>query len=267
MKTKACKIVAAAYHRVRAQAVLAMLVALVGGICFGGCATKPQVVQVEDESGQMMTMPRSTWTGAASGEQANALAREMAQVNKNQKTQADMLARQIQQANTSTMQRFDQLDGNISSLRTTHQQELQTSQQALAKLEQLSSEQGSGEVTLFFKTGSVELDHFQYQRLVNFLDYLARHSHGRTIIIVSIGSASATGSPRVNKKLSTERSETPLPVIDQYLIDTPHKFYKVTGIGDLYAPKNAPANVEYRYQNVRIIAAYDAANLPQIPES
>ncbi len=46
-----------------------------------------------------------------------------------------------------------------------------------------------------------------------------------------------------------ERSEMPLPVINQYLVDVPHRFYKVTGIGDLYAPKNAPVQVENRYRD------------------
>jgi hypothetical protein len=83
---------------------------------------------------------------------------------------------------------------------------------------------------------------------------------------VSIGSASATGNPQINKKLSIERSDAPLPVIDQYLVNVPHKFYKVTGIGDLYAPKNAPLQIEARYQSVRIIAAYSASALPAIPK-
>jgi hypothetical protein len=38
-------------------------------------------------------------------------------------------------------------------------------------------------------------------------------------------------------------------------------------IGDMHAPKNAPLQVEARYQSVRIIAAYDASNLPETPGS
>lgn len=230
---------------------LVTAVAFVGALILGGCTTPSQVVQVEEPSGQQqqMTMPKSTWTGAASG------------------TQADALAKEIQQSNNNTMQQFDQVEGNMSKLQTTENKDLQTSQQALAKLEQLSNQQGSGQITLFFKTGSAELDQFQFQRLVNFLDYLSRESRGRTVILVSIGSASAIGSPQINKKLSMERSEAPLPIINQYLVDVPHKFYKVTGIGDLYAPKNASLQVEHRYQSVRIIAAYDTANLPATPGS
>ena len=64
-----------------------------------------------------------------------------------------------------------------------------------------------------------------------------------------------------------ERSEAPLPIINQYLVNIPHNFYKVTGIGDMYAPKNAPAQVEHRYPSVRIIAVYNASNLPPVPGS
>jgi hypothetical protein len=116
---------------------------------------------------------------------------------------------------------------------------MSSAQQTLAKLEQLSNEQGTGQITLFFKTGSIEMDSFQTQRLVSFLDYLARESRGRTVILVSIGSASAVGNSELNKKLSTERSEAPLPMINQYLVNVPHKFHKVTGVRDMYAPKNA----------------------------
>jgi len=194
-------------------------------------------------------VPKSTLTGAASG------------------AQADALAQQVVTANNNTMQKFDQVEGRLDRLQAEDSQDLQTAQQALQKLEQLSNLQGTGQITLFFKTGSAELDQFQYQRLVNFLDYLARESRGRLAILVSIGSASAIGNPQFNKKLSIERSEAPLPIISQYLVNVPHKFYKVTGIGDMYAPKNASLQVEHRYQSVRIIAAYDTSNLPATPAS
>jgi len=137
-----------------------------------------------------------------------------------------------------------------------------TENQALKKLEQLADAQGTGQITLFFAEGSDKLDKMQTQRLISFLDYLSRQSRGQTVIIVSIGSASAVGNPQVNKKLSMARSQNPLPVIDQYLVNIPHKFYKVTGIGDMYAPKDSSMQIEQRYQNVRIVAAYDTAGLP-----
>ena len=165
------------------------------------------------------------------------------------------------------MKQFDAENGRLDRLQSAENKDYQTAQQALTKLEQLSNLQGTGQITLFFKTGSAEIDQFQYQRLVSFLDYLSCESRGRTVILVSIGSASAIGSPQINKKLSIERSDSPLSVINQYLVNVPHNFYKVTGIGDMYAPKNASLQVEHRYQSVRIIAVYDANKLPPMPGS
>ncbi len=44
-------------------------------------------------------------------------------------------------------------------------------------------------------------------------------------------------------------------------MNTPHQFYKVSAVGDMYAPRNASQLVNQRYQNVRIVAAYSAAQL------
>ena len=76
------------------------------------------------------------------------------------------------------------------------------------------------------------------------------------MILVSVGSASAVGPASINRQLSIGRSQAPLPIINQYLVNTPHNFYKVSAVGDMYAPKNASQQVDQRYQNVRIIAAY-----------
>jgi outer membrane protein OmpA-like peptidoglycan-associated protein len=64
----------------------------------------------------------------------------------------------------------------------------------------------------------------QYDRLVNFLDYLSRDSRGRKVLFLLIGSASATGSLAINEKLSRERSQEPEPIIEQYLVNVPHQF-------------------------------------------
>ncbi|MFO1206972.1 MAG: hypothetical protein U1E63_14840, partial [Burkholderiales bacterium] len=88
---------------------------------------------------------------------------------------------------------------------------------------------------------------------------------GRKVILVSVGSASAIGSASVNQKLSMERSQAPLATIDQYLVNVPHQYYKVSAVGDMYAPKGASMQVEQRYQNVRLIAAYDKSQLGNVP--
>ena len=76
---------------------------------------------------------------------------------------------------------------------------------------------------------------------------------------MSVGSASAIGSAAINAKISAERSNAPLNTINQYLVNTPHKFFKVSGVGDMYAPKGGSTAVENRYQSVELIAAYDTA--------
>jgi len=205
------------------------------------CAGQPETFTVNPS--QPVTVPKGTVTGGASVGDANAL------------------AQMIVDGNNNAMTQFDKLGGDMSRMQATDTQELQASQQALAQLEQLSDEQGSGQVTLFFAEGSARLDQDQQQRLIRFLDYLSRESRGRTVILVSVGSASAVGSAACNRKLSGERSQSPLPIIEQYLVNTPHQFYKVSAVGDMYAPKNAPMAVEQRYQNVRIVAAYNKSQL------
>ena len=210
------------------------LLAVAAAAVLAGCAGQPQTYSLE--GGQSVTVPKGTMLGGASAGQTTALAQEIADTNNNAMTQ-------------------------FGKVENTQNKELATSQAALAKLEQISMDQGTGSITLFFAEGSATLDQFQYQRLVGFLDYLQRESRGRKVILVSIGSASAVGSASVNQKLSQERSQAPLPIINQYLVNTPHQFFKVSAIGDMYAPKGAPMSVEKRYQSVRIIAAYDAAQL------
>jgi len=133
-------------------------------------------------------------------------------------------------------------------------------------LEHLSQQQGSGEITLFFATGSGALPSsgLQYQRLINFVDYLSRMSRGRKVLFVMIGSASTTGSMSVNQRLSQERAQAPEPVMDQYLVNVPHQFFKVHGIGDMYSPKNVTLQEDQRYQNVRIIAVYETDQIPAL---
>jgi hypothetical protein len=129
----------------RVEGLVLGLVGIAAAALLGGCATQPETVTMQAPGGppQQVTVPKSTFTGAASGAQADALARE------------------IVDANNSTMQQFDQVDGRLDRLQATGSKELQTAQQALGQLEQLSNDQGTGQITLFFKTGSTEIDQFQ----------------------------------------------------------------------------------------------------------
>jgi outer membrane protein OmpA-like peptidoglycan-associated protein len=219
-----------------------------------GCAGQPQqfvVQQPDEQKPQTVTFPNGTTFGGASG------------------TQASTLAQLVVDSNNNNMKEYEQLQEGQAKNLAASSKNLQTSQQALGMLEQMSQQQGTGEITLFFSTGSATLPSsgLQYDRLVNFLDYLSRDSRGRKVIFVMIGSASATGSLAINEKLSRERSQAPEPIIDQYLVNVQHQFYKVYGLGDLYAPKNVTLQEDQRYQSVRIIAVYETSQIPKVPAS
>ena len=209
-----------------------------------GCAGQPQQFSMQrpdEQKPQTVTFPNGTVFGGASGQQASSL------------------AQLIVDSNNNNMKDYEQLEGTSSK-------NLQTSQHALQMLEHMSQQQGTGEITLFFATGAAVLPQsgLQYQRLINFVDYLSRMSRGRKILFVMIGSASATGNMSVNQRLSQERAQAPEPAIDQYLVNVPHQFFKVHGIGDAYSPKNVNLTQEQRYQNVRIIAVYETNQIPAL---
>jgi outer membrane protein OmpA-like peptidoglycan-associated protein len=223
--------------------------AVVIAVVLAGCAGQTEQLSMQrpqqgtqPTAPQSVTFPNGTPFGGASGRQA------------------DQLAQLIAESNNDNMQNYQQLQGTGSK-------NLQTSQQTLSLIENLSNEQGTGQITLFFPTGSAELrgGSEQYERLVRFLDYLARESRGRELLFVSIGSASTTGNPQLNERLSRERSQAPEPVIDQYLVNNPHRYYKVYGLGDTYSPKNASLTAEQHYQNVRLVAVYQTDQVPVGP--
>lgn len=202
---------------------------------------------------QQVVFPNGTVFGGASGQQASALAQIVVESNNNN-------MKEYQQIQASQTKDFQQLQGSETK-------NLQTSQQALQMLEQLSNQQGTGQITLFFPTGesSIPQTSLQYTRLITFLDYLSRESRGRKVLFLMVGSASATGNAQINERLSRERAAAPEPIIDQYLVNVPHQFFKVYGLGDVYSPKDASMTVEQRYQNVRIIAVYDTDQVPMLP--
>ena len=60
------------------------------------------------------------------------------------------MAQLVVDSNNNNMKDYEQLQGTTSK-------NLQTSQQALSMLEHLSDQQGTGQITLFFPTGSAAL--------------------------------------------------------------------------------------------------------------
>ena len=251
------------------NAILVRTAAIVVAVHLAGCAGQSEMFSMQSPSGapQSVTFPNGTVFGGASSKEASSLARiAVDSNNNNMKEFAEIQAAQRDEREAA-QQAAQQAEQERAAIKALDSKELQTSQQAVSMLEQLSAQQGSGQITLFFPSGATRIPQgsLQYDRLVNFLDYLSRQSRGRTVLFVMIGSASATGSHAINERLSRERSEAPVPIIDQYLVNVPHQYHKITGIGDAYAPKDASLSVEQRYQNVRIIAVYETDQVPPLP--
>ena len=233
-------------------------------VVIGGCAGGPQTYYMDQSDGrsQAVTFPNGTVFGGASGRQASSLAQIMVDSNNNNMKDYEAL----QATSSKNLQATQEALQMLQRQDATSSKNLQTSQHALQVLEHLSQQQGTGEITLFFATGSATLPSsgLQYDRLINFVDYLSRMSRGRKILFVMIGSASATGNMSANQRLSQERAQAPESTIDQYLVNVPHQFFKVHGIGDVYSPKNVSLTAEQRYQNVRIIAVYETDQIPAL---
>ena len=245
-----------------------------------GCAGDPKMLSIRDtgldpagpEKGmKTVEFPKGTWTGTASTEQAGTLAqafvnshnmamREFDQVKNNQEKMKGSLQNLKESA-----QRLEESNQKILA---SAQKNQDTAEKSLMRIEKLSREQGSGEITLFYPTGSgkIAAGSLEHGRLVQFVDYLSRESRGRKVLLVNIGSASATGPQGINMKLAKARSEFPLQVIDKYLVNVPHEYYKVYGLGDLYSPKKATKKEHLRYQHNRLIAVYETDQVPAVPE-
>jgi hypothetical protein len=252
-----------------------------------GCAGERKQLQMRDttvgpsgpEKGmKKVEFPNGTVFGGASKEQAGALAQifvdshnmAMQQFDKIMETQESVketqkTTREGQETIKKSTQNLEESNQKILSLAQMHQQ---TAQKALQVLEQLSQKQGTGEITLFYPTGENILNEksFEYERLVRFIDFLARESRGRKVLLVSIGSASAIGKKSWNLKLAQARAEYPKVVIDKYLVNIPHEYYKVYGTGDMYSPKGVSRQERERYQHTRLIAVLETDQVPALPE-
>lgn len=246
-----------------------------------GCAGDPKTLQMRDsaldpagpEKGmQAVEFPKGTWTGTASTEQAGTLAqvfvnshnmamKEFDQVKANQ----EKIKGGLQSLDEAT-RRLEEANRNLID---SAQKNQAVAEKTLLRLEKTSKDQGTGEITLFFPMGVKALKEgsLEYSRLVQFVDYLARESRGRKVLFVSIGSASAIGKKQVNLKLAKARSEYPQDVVAKYLVNVPHEFYKVYGVGDQYSPKLVSGKVHGRYQSSRLIAVFDTDQVPAIPEA
>lgn len=120
----------------------------------------------------------------------------------------------------------------------------------------LSQAQGAGEVTLFFDTGSAVIKPGERDKLEQFLSRIALEGYGRTVHLLLIGSASATGPRELNTRLSTQRTEAPLPIVQRMLSGGPYAIQPINALGDMYSPRNVPNQVNRLYQYVQVIVAY-----------
>ena len=178
---------------------------------------------------------------------------------------AQLTVRQFVAAHTDVMDSMaaiktsnQNIQSELDVIKKTNQKALETAQRTLQNFEDMASQQGTGEISIFFQNGSSSLEKttLDYERLVHFADFLARESRGRKVILLSIGRASAFGDQKVNTALAKKRSEVPLDILDKYLINIPHEFHKVYGTGDLNSPKDVRMKEHQRYQHTRVIAVF-----------
>ena len=203
---------------------------------------------------QQVTLPKGTCCGEASDAQAATLAQIAVDSNNNNMLEFAALQKKADK-NLDLSQRAAEAS----------EKGLQTSQQTLALVEKLMKEQGTGDIVLFFPSGSASIGQGSenHHRLVAFLDDVSSKSHGRKVLFAIVGSASPSGSAKTNERISQKRAEAVVPIIDKYLAAAPHEFYKVYGVGNTDCPKTGK-NLQ-NCQNVRVIAVYETDQLPTLP--
>jgi hypothetical protein len=250
-----------------------------------GCAGDPQKLQMRDMTSpdpdkgmKTVEFPKGTLSGKASKEQASTLAQmfvdshnmAMQQFSKVIQTHEALkeTPRSIQESQDMLKKSTQGLEQSNQKILSLTQQHLETAKKTLQLLEQLSKKQGTGEITLFFPIGETKLKEksLEYERLIRFVDFLTRESKGRKVLVVSIGSSSAAGKKSWNLKLAQARAEYPQGIIDKYLVNIPHEYYKVYGTGDMYSPKSVPRKEHERYQHTRLSSGFETDQVPALPE-
>lgn len=202
-----------------------------------------------------------------------ASADDAAQVQKAPSPDANVAVRQFVSAHAEVMGGISDIktanrgmQADLGTIKGTSQKSLETAQASLKIIEEMASQQGTGELSVFFPNGSANLakGSLEHDRLVRFADFLARESKGRKVILLSIGSASSYGNSKVNTDLAKKRAEVPLDIMDKYLVNVPHEFHKVFGNGDLNSPRDVKMKEHQRYQHTRVIAVFDKERVASI---
>ncbi|MBE0426121.1 MAG: hypothetical protein IBX72_05690 [Nitrospirae bacterium] len=238
-----------------------------------GCGGQIKELQMRDtnEQTKKVVFPKGTVLGGASKDQASVLAQIFVESHNNAMKETDEIKKSTQTLEGSTKRievSTQKIEGSTQKILESSQMNFETAQKTLMTIEHLSRSQGTGEITLFYPVASFQIKKgsLEYQRLVNFIDFLSQRSNGRKILFISIGSASAFGDMNFNRRLAEKRSDAPMEIIDKYLVNIPHEFYKVYGVGDVYSPKNVSMKEHHKYQSTRIIAFYETDQIPILPE-
>ena len=134
-------------------------------------------------------------------------------------------------------------------------------------LEDHSSLKDRSEITIFFPQDRAILlkGAPEHNRLNSFADSISREAGGKKLFFALMGSASAKGDSDYNRRLSLRRAEFVKKVLDGLLVNVPHEFHKVYGLGDSMSPKVEDKETNEKYQSVRIIAVYDIKEFPERP--
>lgn len=250
----------------RYAALLTILLSIVILTLFVGCTaekvrppytmTAPPPVEPNGavQAPQQVTLPKGTCCGEASDPQAATLAQIAVDSNNNNMLEFAALQKKADKNLDLSQRGLDTAEKN-----------LQSSQQILALVEKQAKYQGTGDIVLFFPSGSSSIGQGSenHTRLVAFLDYISNMSHGRKILFTLVGSASLSGTAKVNEHISQKRAEAPVAIIDKYLANAPHEFTKVYGVSNTHCSKAAKDGKNC--QSVRVIAVFETDQLPTLP--
>ncbi len=253
------------------------IVVIISILLLYGCAGKTTELHMRDTSAppdsptpgmKQIIFPNGTICGNASKDQASTLARIFVDSHNMAMKELEDIKAATKKSHESEAMLQKTLDESTQKILESSQKNLETSKMALQIIEKLAKEQGTGEITVFFPVGVGNLSQgsLEHKRLINFVDFLSRESRGRKVLLVSIGSASAFGDTDLNQRLAKKRSEAPVDIVEKYLINIPHEFFKVYGTGDMYSPKGVTMKEHQRYQHARIIAFFETDQLPSLPQ-
>lgn len=251
-----------------------------------GCAGQTAQIPMKDGTGatKEVVFPKGRFFGGVSQEQVGTLAKLVSDSNTATAQRLDGIdrtagetaaatgrleeaARRLQEGGTRIEDSTRRIDETSLKGLDVGSKTYESTQALVKKVEGLSRSQGTGEITIFFPVASSRIapGSLQYTRIVNFVDYLSRESRGRKLMLICVGSASAFGRPEINEKLAQERAEAPRAIVAQYLVNTPHEFVKVYGVGDAYSPKGVSRAEHGTYQSTRLIAYFEKGEEPVIP--